>query len=533
MGDPRTSHQYQAQGSGAIRPAQEGVAAAICVLPEGKMNEWVTLRSLADLYREFGSKPALTDPGFNDWWNLYMALKNAMWNNRSYLTLYVWRTAHYTDYTDPSTLTAVAGSYTFPDSDGSNTLKLEDVSARDDVFSGKIVASSLDSSTMFDIEIYVDGSLYEAVRNCNMTVGDVNYAVTRVGTQRRWKAVDLGLGTLPAVTGSAQAFAGGSDGVTGLLYTDLIGTQHATGNTGLYALSEFGPLEKPEHVMIPHKMSSASNERLLMKALELFCYTYGYIPVTRTPEGYDRTEVKEFKSGTGDFAGLGAFGNDIGGSQMVWPWGTPPELMTEKVTGTTLPPRVSAEGAKIGALCRLIGIKGVEEAAAGYTYGDTGFSELERKTNTDDSELLDPIGVQVIRSDLGNIFWGHCTMSTDPVYIDETVRRFDNLDIRAIDHATMPDLHRKGSPTRMRSIERRILAYHRNRFNQHRDFYRYDNFSDAIEVDVVGQNDVESDAYLVEGKLFTRWVTRPARSIHDIIHRYSHEAKRTESGSEA
>ena len=141
--------------------------------------------------------------------------------------------------------------------------------------------------------------------------------------------------------------------------------------------------------------------------------------------------------------------------------------------------------------------------------------------------------MQVIRSDLNNIFWGHCTLSTDPDFIDETIRRVDNFMIRSIDESTMQDLHRKGSPIRMRSIERRIRAYLRNFFNQHRDFFRYDEFDDAVEVDVVGQNDVESDAYL-EGKLFTRWVTRPARSIHSIIHRYSHERKRTESsGTEA
>lgn len=532
MGDPRTQHQYQGQGEGAIRPALQGVAAAIAILPQGRINEWRTLRSPADLFREYGSKPALTDPGFNDWWNIYMALKNGVWNGRSFCTLYVYRTAHYTDYTDPSTLTAAAGSATFVDSAGEDTLKLVDQSPREDVFTGKIVASSLDSSSMFDIEIYVDGSLYDSCRNVNMTPKDVNYVVTRVGTQREWKVVDLGEGTLPVP--AETAFAGGNSGVTGLVYQDLIGVKHVSGNTGLYALSEFSRLEKPEHVMIPHVFSSANDERLLMKELEDFCYANGYIPVTRTPQNYDRSEAKDYRLGTGDFAGLTPFGNDIGGSLMMWPYGTPPELMTEKVSGSSLPPRVSAEGAKIGALCRVIGIKGVEESAAGIGYGDSGFAELERKTNSDDSELLDPIGVQVIRSDLSNIFWGHCTLSTDPDFIDETIRRVDNLMIRAIDEATMQDLHRKGSPIRMRSIERRIRAYLRNFFNQHRDFFRYDEFDDAVEVDVVGQNDVESDAYLVEGKLFTRWVTRPARSIHSIIHRYSHERKRTESsGTEA
>lgn len=531
MGNPHTQHQYTGHGEGAIRGALQGIAAAICVLPTGKMGEWVTLRSIADLYREFGSKPTQTDPGFNDWWNLYMSLKNSTYNRKCYLTLYIMRTAHYSDYTDPSTLTAQAGSVSFNDADSSATLKLEDMYPRDDVFSGKIIASDLDSSGMFDIEIYKDGSLHDECRNVNMTPGSVNYVITRVGTKRDWKAIDLGVGTLPEATESAQAFSGGDGGSDDLEYTDLIGTLHATGNTGLYALSEFGLLEKPEHVMIPHKFTLASETRLLMKALESFCYSYNYIPVIRTPEGYDRDDVKDYSLATGDHAGLGAFGNDIGGTIPLWPWGTPPELMKEQVSGSELPPRISPEGSKIGALARCIGKKGIEETASGKHYGDSGFAELERKTNSDDSELLDPLGWQVCRSDLGNIWWGHYTLSTDPAFLDETVRRADNYLIRSIDEATMEDISRKASPIKLRSIERRIRAFLRNFFNGHRDMFRYDTFEESVEVDVVGQNDVESQDY-AEGKIYTRWVCRYASSIHDLIHRYSHEAKRTETETE-
>lgn len=537
MGNPGSSHEYAGTGSARIAGQQLGRAAAVVILPKGEIGKWMTVRNTAELIRKAGPQPANDSTYFNEWWNLYHALRCATVNGTCHLTLYLWRTAHYTTFTDPSTLTASQARAEFLDTDGTCTIEIFDKSHRDSPFEARILAGSADSTALFDIEVKLDDGSTERVSNCNMTASSANYFVKRVGSTRDWGVVDKGVGTRPVNTswvdfsdGTDPNVTVGEDGLTGLDQNDFIGTQHASGNTGLYALSRFNnTLERPEHVFVPHKFTVEATTVTLMHAVEDFCYAYNYIPVLGVPKtGMTRDNVSDLHYGLGDYSSFTKFGNSIGGTIGCWPWGTPSELMNTQENASEDPPRISPEGAKIGLLAAVLGRKWIEESAAGYDYGDSGFAELEFETSADDSEILDPLGWQVIRSDLGNIFWGHGTFSTDPDFWDETARRLDNYAIVSIDYATMPDVHRKIPIGKMRAMERRIRAFFRSMHRDHPDAFRFDTFERNVLVDVVGQNDLTSDAYDA-GTIYTLWDTAWAPSAQAIRHKYSHNLKRTVS----
>ncbi len=515
MGAPRVSHQYQASdGASRIQGVVLGIAAMVGVFDKGEVGEVYTCMNPADFRNKLGSAPKA---GYeNDYYNALNALEVATVNGRCHLTLLVVKTAHYTDPSDPTTLTAAQGSVSFPDSDGTNTITIYDRSHRDSPLSAKITAGSADSTSLFDIEIYDDDVLVDAVRNVNTDPDSPNYVGRAVGSSRDWGVTDLGRETIP-VAATATALAGGSDGLTGLVDADFEGAESAKGRTGWYLFKPYvSTLQKPEYLFCPRTFDDPT----LAQSMADFAVDNYMIPVLATPAGLNREDARDYRNGTGDYSASAAFGDSIGGQLMVWPHYTPKQLMS-----TSPKTRISPEGLKVGLLAAAIGRDWIHQAAAGFEYGDLRgvVGELERDTDEADSELLDPIGIQVIRSDLELMVWGHRTLSSNPDFADEQIRRLDNFAIHSINLATQAMLHRPLTLSRCRMLERNITEFFRNIFTQHPEAFSVDAFDDAVKVDVLGQNTVGSTDWMA-GKLYSFWSTFWSPAIQEIIHRYSHHS---------
>lgn len=526
-------HTHKPGESERIVEGQLGRVIHIGLFPLAEIGKWITVRNRAELKEKCGPIPAVTDACFNDYWNAYMALRNGV----GYITLLIWNTAHYSDYTDPDTLTATQSSIELLDADGTCTLEITDRRYGLSDMEVKVLAGSIDSTSYFDLEIYFSNTgKTTRVNNCSMTTTSENYVAKQVGTTRIWKIADKGVGTrpvnittaVPLDTASANVTVG-SNGWTGLDQNDFIGTESVKGNTGVYAISSFeNTLLKPEHIMIPYKFTMAADSETadlvtMLTELETWAETNEIVPILGTPSGLNRDQVADYRRGEGSYST--AFGTEIGGGLMLWPWGTPSELMTSQDTVTGLPPRISPEGVKAGALARCIKKDWIHQAAAGFDYGETGFAELERDTDMNDHNVLDALGIQTILASLGNIIWGHYSLSRNPKFLHETVRRQDNLHITSINVATMPDVSRPASVNKLKGMGRKMRMYFRSNFKTHPNAYRYATFEESVFVDVEGQNDRASDAFDA-GDIFTAWDTIYAPNIHKIRHQYDHSRER-------
>lgn len=512
MGAAEVTHQYQpSDGSSRIIATELGIAAVVGVFAQGEKGKVMTIMNKADAYNKLGSSPK---PGYeNDFFNVINALEAATVNQRCFLTLLVVNTAHYTDPTDPSTLTATQGSVSFPDSDGTNAITIYDRSHRDSPFSAKITAGSADSTSLFDLEIYEDDVLIDSVRNVNMTPTSRNYVGKAVGSARAWGITDHGRGINP-VAASATSMTGGNDGLTGLVDADFEGDESAKGKTGWYLFKPYmSTLQKPEYLFCPR----SCDRPLLAQSMADFAEDNLMIPVMATPSGLNREGVRDYRNGTGDYT-HSAFGSAIGGHLMIWPHYTPKQLMS-----TSPKTRISPEGLKVGRLAAAIGLDWIHQTAAGVEYGDVKavVGELEIETDFDDCKLLDPIGVQVIRKDLGMLIDVHKSLSSDPNFMDEHVRRLDNYTIHSFDLASKAMLHRPLTLPKCRKLERNMTEFLRGIFTSHPESYSVETFKEAATIDVVGQN-ILGSADWNNRKLNTFWSTWWSGAIQTINHKYSH-----------
>lgn len=187
--------------------------------------------------------------------------------NKPGMRLYVVRTAHYTDPSDPTTLTAAAATVSLKDRNSTTPVNTLEVTAVNEGAWGNKIAvevadATRDSAGKFKLVVKYDGVVKEVFDELSMDDTSPDYVETKVNGKSEYiRVTDLDTTTAapndrPKV--ETVTLAGGSDGLTGLADTDYLGS--AASGTGLHALDN---IEDALLVAIPGAATPAVHSGLL------------------------------------------------------------------------------------------------------------------------------------------------------------------------------------------------------------------------------------------------------------------------------
>lgn len=533
----RTRHQHDDSAGSQIPGVQTGIGVIVGVFEKGTTPTLSV--NFEDWKQKHGSGPMVDgDTTFwGDWYAVEAFFLNAENAGQSAGKLITINVRHYSSVSDPTTTTAVKGHYDLLDSTSGETWTITDKhyrvrpgTAADSPLDVKIVASAMNPAFV-DMIVYENDVEIARHRNLSATSTDPNYVLKVIPASADYEVTDNGLGTLPAVMAESVALTDADNGLTGLNGNDFVGAANAGGNTGIYQLESYlHTVEKPSHGIAPWFDAKTYDSTTIpyYQSFADYLTTNNIQPILGLPKGLNRTLAKAFKQGSdGNTYAHTQFLDTIDGTIMVWPNYTPVTLMETLESGQKI--RITPTAAKMGLIFAAGMKKWIHRTAAGPIYGKVrGIGELEVDTEWADSETLEPVGIQVIRKDKGNVIDSHQTISSDPNFKVESVRYRDNYAIHAINLGTEQFLHENLTEKIMDRVQIAIREFFQNIFDTYPDAFTFSDFDDAVDIDVRGQNTINS-ADWIAGKLYTRWRSFWSYAIQEIVHRWSH----TKDGSEA
>ena len=203
--------------------------------------------------------------------------------------LWVSRTAHYTDITNKSTLTARSASVDLKNTAEipANVLKVKASSpgAWGNNLQAKISASSLDPATLFNITVYKSGEEVEKYEDISMDVNSERYVEN---TGSAYLEIDITGTGLPQP--GTYSLTGGEDGTEGMIDADYIGS--AANTTGLHV---FDDITDAIQLAVPGVSSPA-----VITAGNAYCEARGdMLFVSATPPDLTPQEAVDFRLGKG------------------------------------------------------------------------------------------------------------------------------------------------------------------------------------------------------------------------------------------
>jgi phage tail sheath protein FI len=175
--------------------------------------------------------------------------------------------------------------------------------------------------------------------------------------------------------------------------------------------------------------------------------------VADSPRSLSPTEALDYKQGTGAFKGQSAFNSTFGALYYPWIYVTDPRTGKRKL----MPP----SGAVIGTYSATDVRRGVHKAPAGIEDPLNVAVAIERIVTKGEQDLLNPKGVNVIRSfpGLGSVIWGARTVSADPEWRYVNVRRLFLMLEESIDEGTQWVVFEPNDQTLWKRIVRNITAF--------------------------------------------------------------------------
>ena len=245
----------------------KGISCVIGLTEKGPIGVPQLISSEMQYDRIFGSNLAISD--------FPLLCKRAL----SYgATLWVTRTAHYTDITKKTSLTAKSASVTIE-----NSMKISASSQGSWGNKLKVVISKsdLDADNLFTIQVFDDSELVETLEDLSMnseTIKSSYIEIEYIGT------------TKPAL--GTYNLTGGVDGVDGICDADYIGS--ATNSTGLYS---FDDVTDAMQLAVPGVSSPA-----VISAGLAYCENRGdLLFITETPFDLTPQEAVDFRLGKGNY----------------------------------------------------------------------------------------------------------------------------------------------------------------------------------------------------------------------------------------
>lgn len=174
--------------------------------------------------------------------------------------------------------------------------------------------------------------------------------------------------------------------------------------------------------------------------------------VADPPHGLSPQNVKDFKEGAGAFSG-NAFNSSYGA--LYYPW----VFINDPLTGKKklIPP----SGSVVGTYAYVDSSRGVHKAPAGTTDGylDTVVG-VEKIVTKGEQELLNPIGINVIRSlPEGICIWGARTLSSDAEWRYINIRRLMMYIEESVDKGSQWVVFEPNEPSLWGKVKRNLSAF--------------------------------------------------------------------------
>jgi len=385
-----------------IEAASTTTCGVIGITARGPIAEPVLITSFAAYLRNFGSY-------IENGWLTYAVERFFKYVKGR---IYVVRTAHYTDITDPDSYIAVlASTGGIKDRAGTPvdtiTIDAANEGAWGNDISIEVVASTADPDNEFAIEVSYDGVPVETFDDLNMTATSRNYVVSRIndGKSAYINVTDLASASTPPENRpelGVKTFTLGDDGLTGFDDDDIVGNSGA--KTGLYALDAVDDLFL---LAAPGYYSQTVHNGLITYTeSRLDCHAILDSPLGMTP-----TEVVTYVQATAAFNAKYAF--------FYYPW-----IIIRNPNADarmTMPP----SGDVLGVIVRTILKRGIHKAPAGIEDGrlnDVLAMEVDIDKGTRDVLYPARINPIIKKTGRGFLVWGNKTLSAESDWRDINVR---------------------------------------------------------------------------------------------------------------
>lgn len=422
---PGIYRERLASGSDQYAKTPSGYGALIGRFLMGRHDRFTLTVSWEDFKKRFGSSP-LT--GYEaDWWSAKSFFEASKGTRGTTGRLYVRNVCHYTDPADTDTAAcSFAANATLA------TLKLPLApasrgswpAADEENLIVRVQDASNGRSGYKDIIVLLNGDEVVAYRNGNWTTTDPQCFRNLIPTDGdgyikpgEW----TGDGLEPA--NGDYAFTGGSTGLSGLAATDFIGaaSEDDEGNTGFYGLQNYLSInaQRPTFVLIPGGLDfSETLYPLLVAQCEELCLDIYYPP----PDVSNSSTLADWVIGQGSYTESKQ--KQWGTARSLGPWIHPRDCADLTLY---IPPNFADAGRK----CRIDDSYHIAESHAGVDKGKGDLSDLFDRarftTNADDSARLNPLNMNLIRTDKGMIIWGNRGFAIDQDYVDWPNRRISTI----------------------------------------------------------------------------------------------------------
>src|SRR5512138_3051285 len=239
-----------------ISSAPTSVAGAVGITERGPIGVATLCNSFDDYESTFG--------GFSANSELALAAMGFFQNGGS--ELWVVRTAHYADVSNPLAVTAMSSFVTLPN--GATdilTVQAKECGAFGNRLKVEIRAATNGQVGYFDLLVLDDGVYRETFPNLTLTATAARYVETIVNDassgSRLIKATDLHPASSTVLALGTYSLTGGSDGLVGLTDADFVGTD--AGKTGLHALDAVQSLSL---LIVPGRATPAVHAAMLAYA---------------------------------------------------------------------------------------------------------------------------------------------------------------------------------------------------------------------------------------------------------------------------
>jgi phage tail sheath protein FI len=250
----------------------------------------------------------------------------------------------------------------------------------------------------------------------------------------------------PQMSGEKEfaTLSGGINGISSVEYLDKINQK-----IGIHA---FDIIDEINIVAAPDVVDLAQGRDIIMEMLNYCKLRKDCFFVADPPHGLSPTEVKDFKEGAGKFPG-NSFNSSYGA--LYYPW----VFINDPLTGKKklIPP----SGSVVGTYAYVDSSRGVHKAPAGTTDGylDTVVG-VERKVTKGEQELLNPLGINVIRSlPEGICVWGARTLSSDSEWNYINVRRLLMYIEESVDKGSQWVVFEPNDPSLWGKVKRNLSAF--------------------------------------------------------------------------
>lgn len=388
--------------------------AYIGIFERGEIGKPVLCNNESFFNRKFGGSPLANT---YSWYGV-----RGDYQNRGRGNVWVMRIGHYTDISDPSTLTAVKATLTLLTADSDSVIRIDAVDEGEwgNDYQIKIVAGS--DTDLYTLQVIKNDSVVSEYIDVSNDPTHYNYVVNAINRKDyniRVTHLDTD-NTDPCKVITATNLADGEYNSDDIDSTDIIG--NAGAKTGMYAFSGLVDIFQVQLIAcLDSGTFLEAEQKLIDQAIIDFANVK--FPKLHAIVGMPKDKDYNLEDAVDYVRGLGRRSKN---ASMYYPWlkVENPLSIDRSNPFIAIPPM----GHVCGVIARTDNNQGVWIAAAGTEATLNGVYEPNVEVTDEDKDVMRSVGVNAIMYQDGNLcIWGARTLSDDPKWLEQPMRRFFNL----------------------------------------------------------------------------------------------------------